>query len=402
MFSRWFTSCFQARQERSALSSPKDSMHPAEGFSETESGASTSHLQHSQPPPTGPRHHQQQPPPQPQPKPHIRTGPGPGPGPGPSIPKPVLRTKDPDPDPDPAMPKATSKSKSKNPASRLGLTARPKKKSVSWIRNAFFSLCLCCCCPTRSLTPSLARYLNAGEPDDSAVQVEATLNDLFESLLHDQDIATDSKKQTMGAESLMAYIASLGANSTNFECFVVLDTVQADCLGQISRKGFVDGWKGLALGPHRVQPTISSQKQYVRKRIDQAPRDPAYFKTLYQRAFLTGKEPAQRAVERDVAIAFWDMLFDPQIHPWRTPKVDWLTEWKGFLEAKWKRSVNRDMWSQTLLFATKTMQDETLGFWSEDQAWPGVIDDFVMWCREKKIAPPAKKEDGGGGMEVDR
>jgi len=207
----------------------------------------------------------------------------------------------------------------------------------------------------------------------------------------------------MGAESLMAYIASLGANHTNYECFVVLDTVQADCLGQISRKGFVDGWKELALGQDRVQPTISSQKQYVRKRIEQVPRDAAYFKTLYQRAFLTGKEPAHRAVERDVAIAFWDMLFDPQIHPWRSAHVEWLTEWKGFLEAEWKRSVNRDMWSQTLLFATKTMEDETLGFWSEDQAWPGVIDEFVMWCRKKGIAPKEKaKKDGGNGMEVDR
>ncbi|KAK0752722.1 Cullin binding-domain-containing protein [Schizothecium vesticola] len=378
MFSRWFTSCFQARQERSALSSQKDSLHPAEGFSETESGASTFHLQHSPP--------RQQAPPQSQP--HLRTAPGP------SKPQPALRTKDPD------MPKVPRKSKT--PAARLGLTARPKKKSVFGSEMNLL-LCLCRCCPHRSLTPSLDRYLNAGEPDDSAVQVEATLNDLFESLLNDQDIATDAKKQTMGAESLMAYIASLGANHTNYECFVVLDTVQADCLGQISRKGFVDGWKELALGRDRVQPTISSQKQYVRKCIEQVPRDAAYFKNLYQRAFLTGKEPAQRAVERDVAIAFWDMLFDPQIHPWRSAHVEWLTEWKDFLEAKWKRSVNRDMWSQTLLFATKTMEDETLGFWSEDQAWPGVIDDFVMWCREKGIAPEEKaKKDGGNGMEVDR
>lgn len=111
MFSRWFTSCFQSRQERSALSSQKDSLHPAEGFSETESGASTFHVQHSPP-----RHQQQAPPSQSQP--HLRTAPGP------SIPLPVLRTKDPDPN----MPKAPRKTKT--PAARLGLTVRPKKKSV--------------------------------------------------------------------------------------------------------------------------------------------------------------------------------------------------------------------------------------------------------------------------------
>jgi DCN1-like protein 1/2 len=48
------------------------------------------------------------------------------------------------------------------------------------------------------------------------------------------------------------------------------------------------------------------------------------------------------------------------------------------------------------LFATKTMEDETLSFWSEEQAWPGLIDDFVVWSREKGIA--AAKN--GESMEV--
>lgn len=89
------------------------------------------------------------------------------------------------------------------------------------------------------------------------------------------------------------------------------------------------------------------------------------------------------------------MVFSPPGMSWQTSNTDWLAEWKTFLGEKWTRSVNRDMWNQTLEFALKTIDDESLNFWSEDGAWPGVIDDFVAWCRQRG---DRKK---GEGMEVD-
>ena len=80
--------------------------------------------------------------------------------------------------------------------------------------------------------------------------------------------------------------------------------------------------------------------------------------------------------------------------PWKTASHDWLSLWKSYLGEKYTRSVNRDMWNMTLTFAFKTMEDETLSFWSADGAWPSVIDDFVDWCKEKGIG----KADS---MEVD-
>lgn len=41
------------------------------------------------------------------------------------------------------------------------------------------------------------------------------------------------------------------------------------------------------------------------------------------------------------------------------------------------------MWNQTLEFAFKSIDDESLDFWSEDGAWPGVIDEFVAWYKRK-------------------
>lgn len=42
------------------------------------------------------------------------------------------------------------------------------------------------------------------------------------------------------------------------------------------------------------------------------------------------------------------------------------------------------MWDQTLSFAEKTLSDESLSWWSEDSAWPGVIDEYVEYVQKEK------------------
>ncbi len=76
---------------------------------------------------------------------------------------------------------------------------------------------------------------------------------------------------------------------------------------------------------------------------------------------------------------------------WASGTTDWLKLWLEFLNAKWTKTVNKDMWNQTLEFFTKSREDETMSFWSEEGAWPSVIDDFVVWVREKR----------GGGAVAD-
>ena len=52
------------------------------------------------------------------------------------------------------------------------------------------------------------------------------------------------------------------------------------------------------------------------------------------------------------------------------------------------------MWDQTAVFVGKTMEDESMGFWSEDGAWPSCIDEFVAFVKEKRGT-------GGAGEEMD-
>jgi len=144
-----------------------------------------------------------------------------------------------------------------------------------------------------------------------------------------------------------------------------------------------------------VASSKTAHAAHIQHCIARLSTDQAYFKRVYRYTFAAGKEEDQRALSLETAVAFWRMLFAPPGQCWKTRSYDWLHFWGSFLDEKWTRSVNRDMWNQVLEFANKTLEDETLGFWSEDAAWPSVIDDFVAWCKEKGVGQ------GNNAMEMD-
>jgi len=142
----------------------------------------------------------------------------------------------------------------------------------------------------------------------------------------------------------------------------------------------------VALTRSSVSATKSAHASYIKGQVASLSKNANYFKKVYRYAFVVGKEGDQKALSLETATTFWHTLFKTPGMEWKTTSHDWLALWLEFLNAKWTRSVNRDMWNQTLEFALRTKRDETLSFWSEDGAWPSVIDAFVMWCKaEQKI-----------------
>ena len=217
----------------------------------------------------------------------------------------------------------------------------------------------------------------------------------------------------MELDSTMAYLTEkLKINIENAELLVVLELLQAPSVGMITRRGYVDGWKNTGSVPQicptrvvafskrntdwssRVGATHQEHAAHLRRLISSLSSDPNLFKKVYRYAFVAGREPDQKALGLENALVYWDILFASPGMEWKTANRDWLDLWKSFLNAKWTRSVNKDMWNMTLEFAVKSLSDESLSFWNEDGAWPSVIDDFVEWCREKGIG----KADG---MDVD-
>ena len=99
------------------------------------------------------------------------------------------------------------------------------------------------------------------------------------------------------------------------------------------------------------------------------------------------KTEQQKAIGLDVASAFWTLLFSSKLSAvkWSTPNSPWLDWWLEFMSSEFKKSVNKDTWTQTLKFAKESLKDEALTFWNEEEsAWPGVIDDFIIWVKKEK------------------
>ncbi|KAI1326669.1 DUF298-domain-containing protein [Xylariaceae sp. FL0255] len=210
----------------------------------------------------------------------------------------------------------------------------------------------------------------------SSVNREASLNKLFDGFRNDKVDARD----TLGADSALSYLQSVGVEMEDASLFLAVELLQAPTIGEIPRAGFVNGWKEAG-----VDAKAEAQTAHIKSLSRTMEKDRDLFRKVYRYTFVAGKESEQRALSLENSLLYWDMLFKKPGQAWvgSSTGIDWLSEYKAFLEDNWKRSVNRDMWNQTLEFAFKSMDDETLDFWSEDGAWPGVIDDFVAWYKRK-------------------
>ncbi|ROW14343.1 hypothetical protein VPNG_03905 [Cytospora leucostoma] len=217
-------------------------------------------------------------------------------------------------------------------------------------------------------------YLNSGGGADTGrvAAIEKAYDDLVTPSRGDS-------KDSLSAETVQEYLESLSVDMENSELFVVMELVQAPGIGEITRQGFVDGWKSTDLTTF----SKTAQKNHIRQRIAQLSTDPTYFRKVYRHAFIAGKEATQKALPLENALIFWQLLFAPPGRPWKSANRDWATLWETFLNEKWTRSVNKDMWNMTLEFANKAMDDEALDFYSEEDSWPAVIDEFVAWYRQR-------------------
>ncbi|KAI1409514.1 DUF298-domain-containing protein [Hypoxylon sp. FL1857] len=253
-------------------------------------------------------------------------------------------------------------------SSFVSITGTTEKVATRYLKNAGYKV-----------NEAVDAYYQTIGGTSTPPSKEPQLNKLFDSLRNEQEDAKD----TLGADSSMAYLNAIGVDLEGASLFLAMELVQAPTIGEITRKGFVEGWKAQP----GVDAKIESQKQYFKRLVDSLSKDRALFRRVYRYAFVVGREGEQKALSLDNAILYWEMLFKKPGQLWigNAAGIDWLSEWITFLREKWTRSVNRDMWNQTFEFAVKSTEDESLSFWSEDGAWPGVIDQFVEWYRKKSM-----------------
>ncbi|KAI9667344.1 MAG: Scaffold-type E3 ligase [Bathelium mastoideum] len=211
----------------------------------------------------------------------------------------------------------------------------------------------------------------------------------------------DSKQEpdTIGTEGTMHYFQDIGVDLEGVDVLVASELLQCEIMGEIKRANFIDGWASTQAD------TLPKQKALLanRKASLAHPSSGPLFHAIYKHTWLIARpSPSAKIVALDAAIINWRTLFTPPARDWRSASTPWLEWWCEFCEQKWKRGVNRDMWEQLGKFAEESLKDEGLGWYSDEGAWPSVVDEFVGFVKERRGDGGQGKGDGGGeGMDVE-
>lgn len=183
-------------------------------------------------------------------------------------------------------------------------------------------------------------------------------------------------------------LGDLDISIEDIGALIFSELVSSPSLGKITREGFVDGFTSVNAD------TIPKMRDIIQKRRNVLSTDKSVFKNVYNHTFVLPLSGSQKALPLETAEELWGALFSPSGFEWRTASTDWLGLWLEFLKEKWGKSVNKDLWKQTLNFAEQTLKDESLSFWTEESSWPSVIDEFVEWVK-------VEKREGGGEDAMD-
>ncbi|RYO36154.1 hypothetical protein AA0111_g2862 [Alternaria arborescens] len=217
---------------------------------------------------------------------------------------------------------------------------------------------------------------NSGGGAQASSAAKANLTKLFDR--YQEAGAPD--KDIVGVEGTMRYFEETGVDAEGLEALAALEIVQAPTMGEMSRDGFVKGWS------ERSCDTVDKQKAYLKNVKSELSDNKELFTRVYKYTFTIAKPTDQRAVPLEMAAVYWELLFSSPLSAvkWSSPNTPWLSWWIEFLNTSWKKSVNKDMWNETLKFAQLSLADESMSFWNEESSWPSVIDDFVEFVKKDK------------------
>ncbi|KMP09036.1 Scaffold-type E3 ligase [Coccidioides immitis] len=211
-------------------------------------------------------------------------------------------------------------------------------------------------------------------PSASQAMVSA-LNKIFDSY---RDSPADNP-DGIGIEGAMKYLGDIKVQLDEVVCLAISELLRSPSMGEFTRESFIDGWKDSGSDTLAKQASFASN---LRKRIR---NEPDLFKRVYRYAFILCRLPGQRHLTLEIATEQWRLFFtaDNGGISWNTSTTPWLDWWLEFVEGSWKRPINKDLWEQTEVLMRKTLEDPSLKWWSPDGAWPGAVDDFIVFAKGK-------------------
>ncbi|XP_072034213.1 DCN1-like protein 1 [Amphiura filiformis] len=166
------------------------------------------------------------------------------------------------------------------------------------------------------------------------------------------------------AEGVAKFCDDLSLDPTSRTVLVVAWKFKAATQCEFTRKEFIEGMTELGCD------SLDKLKSKLPCRESEL-RDPTKFKDFYQFTFNFAKNPGQKSLDLDMAIAYWNIVL--------AGRFKFLDLWCNFLTEHHKKSIPRDTWNLLLDFSNMIADD--MSNYDEEGAWPVLIDDFVEYAK---------------------
>jgi len=177
----------------------------------------------------------------------------------------------------------------------------------------------------------------------------------------------EPKEDKIGATGIEKFFQDLGVDLMDPVTLVISYMCKAQTMGQYTKTEFATGMAELKC--ESIVDLKNSLKS-IRGKLDNE-KD---FREIYKFTFSFAKESTARNLAYESAVALWQVLCKNNF--------PFLNKWLEFLDKRpTKTDVTKDVWNMILEFHYTTQGD--ISKYTDDGAWPVLIDEFVAYLNEK-------------------